>query len=68
MLLMHSFCTLHIRVLGPKLKFYLFPLPRPTLKKGPTQKISFQFSVKNIFFLISLQYERIVQCKQCYLS
>ena len=24
--------------LRPKLKFYLFPLTRPTLKKGPTQK------------------------------
>ena len=37
-----EFCTL----LGPKLKFYLFPLTRPTLKKGPTRKILFQFSVK----------------------
>ena len=36
--------------IGPKLKFYLFPLTRPTLKKSPTQKKLFQFSVKNIFF------------------
>ena len=35
----------------PKLKFNFFPLTRPTLKKGPTQKKLFQFSVKNIFFL-----------------
>ena len=27
--------------LRPKLKFYLFPLTRPTLKKGPTQKINY---------------------------
>ena len=30
---------------GPKLKFYLCPLTRLTLKKGPTQKNLFQFSV-----------------------
>ena len=36
--------------LRPKLKFYLFPLTQPTLKKGPTQKFLIQFSVKNIFF------------------
>ena len=35
--------------LRPKLKFYLFPLTRLTLKKGPTQKKLFQFSVKNFF-------------------
>ena len=35
--------------IGPNLKFYLFPLSRPTLIKGPTQKNVFQFSVKNIF-------------------
>ena len=31
-------------VVGPKLKFYLFPLTRSALKKGPTQKNLFQFS------------------------
>ena len=30
----------------PKLKFHLFPLTQPTLKKGPTQTKLFQFSVK----------------------
>ena len=54
---------------GPKLKFYLFPLTRTTLKKKPLlKKILFQFLVKNYFFVISLQTFRIVQCKQCYLS
>ena len=53
----------------PKLKFYLFPLTRPTLKKGPTQKFLFQFQSRiflfsqEYFFLVSLQPERIVQCK-----
>ena len=38
-------------VLRPKLKFYLFSLTPPTLKKKPLlKKILFQFSVK-IFFL-----------------
>ena len=54
-------------MLGPKLKFYSFPLTRPTLKKGPTQKFYFNFQSR-IFFKISLQPERIVQCNQCYLS
>ena len=35
---------------GPKLKFYLFPLTRPTLEKAPSQKILLQFSVKIFFF------------------
>ena len=34
----------------PKLKFYLFPLTGPTLKKRPYSKNLFQFSVKNFFF------------------
>ena len=38
----------------PKLKFYLFPLIRATLKKDPTQKFYFNFQSR-IFFLISLQ-------------
>ena len=58
---------MHVKMIRPKLKFNLFPLTRLTLKKGPTQRIIFQFSVKN-FFLISLQTKRIVQCKQCCLS
>ena len=28
--------TLGVQYFRPKLKFYLFPLTRPTLKKGPT--------------------------------
>ena len=39
-------CRIYV---GPKLKFYLFPLTRPTLKKGPTTNILLQFSGK-IFF------------------
>ena len=43
-------------------------LTRPTLKKGPTQKFYFNFQSRIYIFLISLQPESIVQCKQCYLS
>ena len=39
-----------VYVTGPKLKFYLFPLTRPTLKKGSTQKKKFQFQSR-VFFL-----------------
>ena len=39
--------------LRPKLKFYLFPLTSPTLKKRPYPKNLLQFSVKNFFFLDS---------------
>ena len=48
-----------VGTLRPTLKFYLFPLTRLTLKKGPTQTILFQFSVKNYFFLISLQLRKL---------
>ena len=34
----------------PKLKFYLFPLTRSTLKKGLTQKIYFNFQSRIFFF------------------
>ena len=34
---------------SPKLKFYLFPLTRPTLKKGPTQKKYFNFQSRISF-------------------
>ena len=51
----------------PKLKFYLFPLTRPTLKKPYSNNFISIFS-QVYFFQISLQPERIVQCKQCYLS
>ena len=64
--LIHIF--LIVQSLRPKLQFYLFPLTRPTLKKGHTQKSLFQFQSGIYLFLISLQPERIVQCKQCYLS
>ena len=42
--------SVHAIVMGPKLKFYLFPLTRPTLKKGPTQKNYSNFQSKNFFF------------------
>ena len=35
--------------LRPKLKFYLFPLTLPTLKKGPTQKNYSNFSQEYFF-------------------
>ena len=51
------------------IKIYLFPLTRPTLKKGPTQNNLFQFSVKNFFFNFHCKLsERIVLCKKCYIS
>ena len=53
-----------VGTLRPKLKFYLFqPEKRPYSKKF----ISI-FSQEYIFFLISLQLDKIVQCKQCYPS
>ena len=54
--------------LRPKLKFYLFPLTRPTLKKGPYSKNFISIFSQEFFFKISLQTKRIVQCNQCYLS
>ena len=41
---------LSLSPMGPKLNFYLFPLIRLTLKKGPTQKKLIRISVKNYFF------------------
>ena len=35
----------------PKLKFYLFPLTRQTLKKGPTQKKIISIFCQEYFFL-----------------
>ena len=54
-------------ILRPKLKFYLFPLTQQALKKGPTQKMLFKFSVKNIFLNFIATRENC-PCKQCYLS
>ena len=54
---------------GPRLKFYLFPLSRPTLKKGPTQKkIISIFSQEFIFFKFHCKLREFFQCKQCYIS
>ena len=37
--------------LGPKLKFYLFPLTRPTLKKSPYSKNFISIFSQEFFFL-----------------
>ena len=39
----------------PKLKFYLFPLTRPILKKSPYSKNFISIFSQEFFFLISLQ-------------
>ena len=49
-IIMFNFVPSYFKMLGPKLKFYLFPVTQQTLKKGPIQTILFQFSVKNIIF------------------
>ena len=49
----------------PKLKFYLFPLFRPTLKIRPYPKNYISIFRKKNFFN---QTERSVQVKHCYLS
>ena len=53
--------------IGPKLKFYLLPLTRLTLKKRPYSKKFISIFKQDFFFKISLQAKTIVQCKQCYL-
>ena len=54
-------------IIRPKLKFYFFPLTRPTLKKRPCSKKNISIFSQEFFFKIPLQTKRIVQCKQCYL-
>ena len=46
---------------------FVSPYPTDPEKKALLKKNYFNFQSR-IFFLISLQPERIVQCKQCYLS
>ena len=54
--------------IGPKLKFYLFPLTRPTLKKRPySKKIISIFSQELFFFNFIVNLENCPM-KQCYLS
>ena len=55
LVIINDYSNVKVKPSRPKLKFYLFPLTlfpltRPTLKKGPTQKKLFQFSVKNYIF------------------
>ena len=47
----HGYTKLaHILILGPKLKLFLFPLSRPTVKKGPERKKFISIFIRNFFF------------------
>ena len=44
---------------GPKIKFYLFPLTRPTLKKWPYPKDFISIFSQELFFKINWQYANL---------
>ena len=43
----------------PKIKFYLFPLTRPSLKKGPYPKDFISIFSQELFFLNSLAIRKL---------
>ena len=66
-IMQYLYCIMSESVVGPILKFYLFPLTPLTLKKKPYSNFFFSIFSQDFFFNL-LQTERIVQCKQCYLT
>ena len=55
-------------MLRPKIKFYLFPLTRPTLKKGPYPKYFISIFSLELFFKIHWQFANLKIIFKKYLS